>query len=75
MEIPEFIPSLTDFKNLVNVDNFSQVDIDLQNKTSSTVGYDNFEHYLEFQYFIYLNLYKINELVTKISQDYEIHQK
>ena len=75
MEITEFIPSLADFKNLVNVDNFSQVDIDLQNKTSSTVGYDNFEHYLEFQYFIYLNLYKINELVTKISQDYEIHQK
>ena len=75
MEITEFIPSLVDFKNLVNVDNFSQVDIDLQNKTSSTVGYDNFEHYLEFQYFIYLNLYKINELVTKISQDYEINQK
>ena len=58
MEITEFIPSLADFKNLVNVDNFSQVDIDLQNKTFSTVGYDNFEHYLEFQYFIYNDNWK-----------------
>jgi hypothetical protein len=75
MEIPEFIPSLTDFKNLVNVDNFSQVDIDLQNRTSSTVGYDNFEHYLEFQYFIYMNLFNLKEFANEIENKYKVQNK
>jgi len=75
MEITEFIPSLTDFKNLVNVDNFSQVDIDLQNRTSSTVGYDNFEHYLEFQYFIYMNMFNLKEFANEIENKYKVQNK
>lgn len=75
METPDFIPTLSDLKNLVTESNFSKEDIELQSNTASEVGYDNFDHYLEFQHFIYLNLYNINEIVERIGKDYEINQK
>lgn len=46
MELPSFIPTLEDLKNLVTESNFSKDDIELQSKIASQVGYDDFNHYL-----------------------------
>jgi len=75
MEFSKFIPTLSDLKSLVNESNFSKEDIELQSKIASKVGYDDFDHYLEFQFFIYLNKYHINELFEEISKDYETQNK
>lgn len=75
MEFSKFIPTLSDLKSLVNESNFLKEDIELQSKIASEVGYDNFEHYLEFQFFIYLNKFHLNELFEEISKDYETQHK
>ncbi len=75
MEFSEITPSLSYFKSLVNESNFSKDDIELQSKIAYEVGYDNFDLYLEYQYFIYQNLFKIEELIKEVNQDIEVHNK
>ncbi len=75
MEFSEITPSLSEFISLVNESNFTKEDIELQSKTASKVGYDSFEHYLEFQYFIYHHLFIIQELIDEVNKDLEIHHK
>jgi hypothetical protein len=60
MNINEQLPTFSDFKNLVNTDNFSQEDIDLQSSTCIKVGYNSFDHYLQFQYFILIKSFNFN---------------
>jgi hypothetical protein len=75
MELPSFIPSFEDFKNLATESNFSKDDIELQSKIASQVGYDDFHSYLQFKYYVYFNLFNIEELVKEFSLEYDIKRR
>ena len=75
MELPSFIPTFEDLKNLVTESNFLKDDIELQSKIASQVGYDDFNHYLQFKYYVYFNLFNIEELVKEFSIEYDTKRR
>lgn len=66
-----FIPSLPEFKLLVNSFNFNEVDIDLQSKTAREVGYDSLEHYLEFQYYFLTKAFNLDGITEEIGKEFK----
>lgn len=65
-----FIPSLREFKLLVNAFNFNQSDIDLQSTIAIEVGYNSMEHYLEFVYFTFTKAFNMDAFIEATGKTY-----
>ena len=70
MDLQKYFPTLEDFRNQVTTFHFSSDDLDFQKRMAFKAGYQSWEDYLDFIFYLSTNIYDIEALSNELGHDF-----